>query len=661
MAKRNLKSTFNFNTGLTRILKKGYKKLFTRAILCNVLNADGTYYDGLYSEYSGDIYITNGIILAKMTQEEYEAFIRPISLRDPGNWRLEYSGEITPYNETRSKTLKEIMDGFASPVKPEYTFFETPLSLYSEKEKVPFTAFYSEEMNEVRLIDTRYIDAIIQYPKRGSQLHIVGKAERFDPLLFVNEMDDVKAVIIPKKCTTEEARAVRAFYDKDAPKNVSDAGLKNALSKKDEEIESLTAQLNTLKESAQNRADMDAKSEINSLTSEILECRSEIADLKEELGKKEDEIIQLVDSAKADRNLENEILDLEQTLFDCNNHMKDVEQENQDLHEKFDAMEAKLNARIDTLYAENQDLQETLSQKDKEIETLTAQLNSSAGASPAADESEPETSNSNQDKSEITTSTAQAETTKSDSAQPSDLSAATFHIIVGGNEAYKVSGYTDDRFNYFEYGGQWNIIPAKYGVKIASEGTLDCAKEKAQTFIDGMREIEERNAPIWERYAQLICDAQALDAQASESATDAEMSVNEAEMPTDKGETSTSKESPAAKKGVTLPGKYARLYEDLKAALASGVAAEKENPEDGGTCNFDSVMLYLPRWKRDKIAWAAKLAGTRATKFNSMGSGYFLFHPDTNSQGNARTRNAQAMCKALDSMGYPASMHHRAD
>jgi len=40
-----------------------------------------------------------------------------------------------------------------------------------------------------------------------------------------------------------------------------------------------------------------------------------------------------------------------------------------------------------------------------------------------------------------------------------------------------------------------------------------------------------------------------------------------------------------------LKGKYAKLRHDLKKALEAGCAAEDANPDDGGTCNFDSSAL----------------------------------------------------------------------
>lgn len=103
-----------------------------------------------------------------------------------------------------------------------------------------------------------------------------------------------------------------------------------------------------------------------------------------------------------------------------------------------------------------------------------------------------------------------------------------------------------------------------------------------------------------------------------------------------------------------LTGKYAKLRDDLRKALAEGVAAEKADPEDGGACNFDSAALYLPRWNAKKVEQAAKEAGTRCNDWTLFGQKHFVFSPITSAQANARSRNAEAVTKALKAMGYDA-------
>ena len=109
--------------------------------------------------------------------------------------------------------------------------------------------------------------------------------------------------------------------------------------------------------------------------------------------------------------------------------------------------------------------------------------------------------------------------------------------------------------------------------------------------------------------------------------------------------------SPAAS---DLPGKYARLRDDLRAALEAGRAAEAADPEDGGTCNFDAAALSLPRWSADLIRQAAQEAGTGCFSWDCYGKRLWVIGPDTRAQGNARSRNAEAMVRALQAAGYDA-------
>lgn len=102
-----------------------------------------------------------------------------------------------------------------------------------------------------------------------------------------------------------------------------------------------------------------------------------------------------------------------------------------------------------------------------------------------------------------------------------------------------------------------------------------------------------------------------------------------------------------------LSGKYAKLRDDLRAALAAGRAAEDADPEDGGTCNFDAASISLPRWNTAKVEQAAKEAGTGCFVWE-LGRRRFVFNPNTRAQGNARSRNAEAMTKALRALGYDA-------
>lgn len=98
-----------------------------------------------------------------------------------------------------------------------------------------------------------------------------------------------------------------------------------------------------------------------------------------------------------------------------------------------------------------------------------------------------------------------------------------------------------------------------------------------------------------------------------------------------------------------LTGKYKRLSDAIREAIKAGQAAEAENPEDGGTCNFDATLIYLPRRQESKVLQAAKEAGTTAWKYKP---GLYVINPVSNGQANTRSRNAEVMTAKLSVLGY---------
>ena len=112
-------------------------------------------------------------------------------------------------------------------------------------------------------------------------------------------------------------------------------------------------------------------------------------------------------------------------------------------------------------------------------------------------------------------------------------------------------------------------------------------------------------------------------------------------------------ESPAP-----LTGRYAKLADDLKTAIEAGQASEAKNPEDGGACNFDATLIYLPRWTVLKVIRAAKEAGMTAQKYKP---GSFVINPITNGQANARSRNSKAMTAKLSELGYQTTDYYCMD
>lgn len=109
-----------------------------------------------------------------------------------------------------------------------------------------------------------------------------------------------------------------------------------------------------------------------------------------------------------------------------------------------------------------------------------------------------------------------------------------------------------------------------------------------------------------------------------------------------------------------LKGRYKKLAEDLKAALAYGL--ERKGDDDGGTSNFDAPSLHLPGWTRKKVEAAAEYAGLGCFTWNLWGSKSYVFSIRRGvGQGYTRSRAAEAMREYLKGLGYDASTYCQAD
>lgn len=108
-----------------------------------------------------------------------------------------------------------------------------------------------------------------------------------------------------------------------------------------------------------------------------------------------------------------------------------------------------------------------------------------------------------------------------------------------------------------------------------------------------------------------------------------------------------------------LKGKYAKLAKDLRDALEYGRTLAGD--DDGGTSNFDSPSIDLPRWNKALVEEAAKEAGLSCSTWDVLGHKQYVFSVPGSGQGLMRTRTAEAMSWYLRRKGYAASVYYQMD
>ena len=109
-----------------------------------------------------------------------------------------------------------------------------------------------------------------------------------------------------------------------------------------------------------------------------------------------------------------------------------------------------------------------------------------------------------------------------------------------------------------------------------------------------------------------------------------------------------------------LSGKYAKLRDDLKTALASARSAA-DSVADSGTCNLDAAALLLPRWNEKLVQQAAEEAGTSVFSWTAFGGKRYVFLPCVPGQARKREGAAEAMTRTLSDLGYNTFCYQQMD
>ena len=109
--------------------------------------------------------------------------------------------------------------------------------------------------------------------------------------------------------------------------------------------------------------------------------------------------------------------------------------------------------------------------------------------------------------------------------------------------------------------------------------------------------------------------------------------------------------------------KYAELIAALKRAQVKAKEAGLLS-DDGGTCNFDSPVLYMPKGTRE--ATMKKIGGAAGVRFfklyNTAGGAWWTVHGDfISGQANRRTASAEAFAASLKADGFESDTYYQID
>jgi hypothetical protein len=103
-----------------------------------------------------------------------------------------------------------------------------------------------------------------------------------------------------------------------------------------------------------------------------------------------------------------------------------------------------------------------------------------------------------------------------------------------------------------------------------------------------------------------------------------------------------------------------KLADALKRADKAALAVA--NTEDGGTCNFDTPLIKLPRWKTSEIKEVSEKSGIEiGDQLSGWHKGYRFVDTTKHGQANCRTRMAEAAYHSLEADGYDVCMYYQMD
>ena len=104
---------------------------------------------------------------------------------------------------------------------------------------------------------------------------------------------------------------------------------------------------------------------------------------------------------------------------------------------------------------------------------------------------------------------------------------------------------------------------------------------------------------------------------------------------------------------------FEKLERDI--SLAQKEADKFRNVDDGGTCNFDTVTIFLGRRSKAKMAKIAELDWSLIPVDSKYWSGYWFVFFNVNGQANRRSEMVEAAGKKMRELGWNVRMYYEMD
>ena len=154
----------------------------------------------------GAIYVCNGFFAVKLNGMEYDALVRPVTQRDPGDWVLHENGDTSPDPLDLPKLFDDEGKNAVHAVSPAPMFFDVSKGKKSKANAPQLVGYYSESGGFVAAYNSHYAAIVSPSLERKSK----GSSS---PMMVYDNGDPV-AIILPVRVDDKPqiVRTVRAWF-----------------------------------------------------------------------------------------------------------------------------------------------------------------------------------------------------------------------------------------------------------------------------------------------------------------------------------------------------------------------------------------------------------------------------------------------------------------